>query len=114
MTVDSVDVELAQPVLAEAIQLFENGEVDEVFVTYTRFISTVKQDTIVEKLLPLASTVSKVPDGRTFEPRAEVILELVTRRYVEAKLTQCILESLASEHASRMLAMKNATDNASD
>jgi F-type H+-transporting ATPase subunit gamma len=110
----NIDIEIAQPVLAETIKLFTEKQVDEVYVAYTRFVSTVKQEPVIEKLLPLSPKDTSSPDGRTFEPSAEALLEFAAKRFVGAKLNQCILESLASEHAARMLAMKNATDNAGD
>lgn len=108
------DSALAQPVLKEALDLFANGEVDVVSVTYTRFISTIRQEVVTEQLLPLVRPEGKLVAGRTFEPESETLIDMAIKRLLEANLLQAILESRASEHAARMLAMKNATDNASD
>ncbi len=56
----------------------------------------------------------KLPDASNFEPDIETVIEQVTTRLIEAQIWQAVLESLASEHAMRMVAMKNATDNAND
>lgn len=116
MAVNSVDTQLAMPILQESIELFTKGEVGEVFVIYTEFVSTVKQETTVVKLLPieLKKGTTETMLDKTYEPNAETLVDYISNRYLEAILTQYILESGASEQASRMLAMKNATDNASD
>ena len=111
----SVDQELSIPILQEAVELFTANKVGEVFVIYTEFNSTVKQTVKAEKLLPLEpGSDNGLKLQKTTEPSGPEIVDFVANRYLEAALTQYILESLASEHASRMLAMKNATDNASD
>ncbi len=111
----SVDQELSIPILQEAIDLYMSNEVGEVFVIYTEFNSTVKQTVKLQKLLPLSPQKNAVAKlQKTTEPNGAEIVDFVANRYLEAALTQYILESLASEHASRMLAMKNATDNAAD
>ena len=112
---DSHDLagKVVTPLLAEAVKEFEEGRVREVTVVYTKFISTVKQEVIVETLLPIASLDAPVQD-RLFEPNAEVVFDVAIKRALEAQVLQYLLESRASEHASRMLAMKNATDNAGE
>lgn len=108
------DIVLAKPVLSEALELFLTGEVDIVTISYTKFISTIKQEAVTEVLLPFQKPENQTPVGRTFEPGVQILLDKVVKRLLEAQVLQAILESRASEHASRMLAMKNATDNASD
>ncbi len=106
---------VVQPALEEAIGLFMSGEVDAVHVIYTRFDSTIKQEVVTTKLLPV-----EPPEGETtgadveFEPDADALLSYAVRRVLEAQLMQAVLDARASEHASRMIAMMNATDNASD
>ena len=109
----SPDVEIAQPALREALDLFISGKVDVVSIIYTKFISTVHQDVVVQQLLPVTSEES-MQASRTYEPEPEVLLDLAIKRLLEAQVLQAILESQASEQASRMLAMKNATDNANE
>ena len=114
MDLPNADIEIAQPALREALDLFLAGDTDAVYVIYTKFISTVKQEVVVEQLLPIKTSESPAPSARTYEPEPEKLLDLVIKRLLEAQVYQAVLESRASEQASRMLAMKNATDNASD
>lgn len=106
-----------RPVLNTIVEEYRRGRVDEVQILYTRFVSTVAQQTASLQLLPVI-----VPDvGSTgqpvisnFEPDVETVIDQVATRLIEAQVWQALLESLASEHAMRMIAMKNATDNAKD
>lgn len=107
------DIEIAQPALKEAIDLYLAGSVDVVHIIYTNFITMVKQEVIVEQLLPVQSTET-AQNGRTFEPEPELLIDLAIKRLSEAQVLQAILEARASEHAARMFAMKNATDNAEE
>ena len=108
------DVEIAQPILREAIDLFIAGEIDAVYVIYTKFISTVRQEVATEQLLPIAAPETSSTVSRTYEPEIEALLDFAIKRLLEAQVLQAVLESGASEQAARMMAMKNATDNASD
>jgi F-type H+-transporting ATPase subunit gamma len=114
MELDNPDVTIAQPALRESLDLFLSGEVDAVYVLYTRFISTVKQEVTLEQLLPITAPANQSSTARTYEPEPDKLLDLAIRRMLEAQVYQAVLEARASEQASRMLAMKNATDNASD
>jgi F-type H+-transporting ATPase subunit gamma len=113
MECDNPDVELAQPILKEATDLFMSGEVDAVQLIYTKYKTTVSQEVVVEQLMPIRPPEAKLT-SRTFEPDANTLIDLAVKRLLEAQLLQAVLEARASEHASRMVAMKNATDNASD
>ncbi len=94
-------------------------EIDSVEVIYTHFISNIKQEAKLLTLLPedlngdKNDKISEL-EVAIFEPRIEDIVEEVTRRLLQVQLWQALLESLASEHSMRMLAMKNATDNANE
>jgi F-type H+-transporting ATPase subunit gamma len=107
-----------RPVLNTLMELFKNGSVDEVRVLYTRFKSTVSQEAMSLQLLPATTPVTDAANEKaeftTFEPDVETVIDQVTIRLVEAQVWQAVLESKASEHAMRMVAMKNATDNAKD
>ncbi len=107
-----------RPVLNTLMDLFKDGSVDEVCVLYTKFKSTVSQEAISLQLLPARApdTAATAPQAEytNFEPDVETVIEQVTVRLVEAQVWQAVLESKASEHAMRMVAMKNATDNAKD
>jgi F-type H+-transporting ATPase subunit gamma len=105
-----------RPVLNTIVEQYKVGEVDEVKVLYTKFVSMVSQQAQTLQLLP-AEAPEKTEDVvsvSTFEPDIETVIDQVTTRLIEAEVWQALLESLASEHAMRMVAMKNATDNAKD
>jgi F-type H+-transporting ATPase subunit gamma len=106
-----------RPVLNSIIELYKEGAIDEVRVLFTKFKSTVNQEAQSLQLLPATAPEvdeSKVASVSNFEPDVETVIDQVTTRLIEAQIWQAVLESLASEHAMRMVAMKNATDNAKD
>jgi len=99
------------------LDAYRNDEVDQVYIVYNDFINTMAQKPMVEQLLPLPETDDEeVRDiwDYIYEPDAETLLDSVMIRYIEALVYQAVLENLASEHAARMIAMKSATDNATD
>jgi F-type H+-transporting ATPase subunit gamma len=105
-----------RPLLNTVMDRFSGGDVDEVNIIYTKFKSTVVQEVQDRQLLPApapATDDAAVPISN-FEPDVETVVQQVTTRLIEAQIWQAVLESLASEHAMRMLATKNATDNAND
>ena len=104
---------------------FLNGEVDKVSVLYTHFINTINQRPLVRTLLPIsefeltqqeaASTPERGKEPTVaylFEPNAEGVLDIILPYYIQYQVFQMILDARASEHSARMVAMKNATDNA--
>ncbi len=108
-----------------AVDEFQKGEVDEVYLVYTDFINMARQETTMKKLLPLQiEGGQQVMDGlerRTgpaaayeYEPDMREILDEIIPRFTALQVYQAILESQASEHAARMVAMHNATDNAKE
>ena len=97
------------------LDAFQNGELDAVFVAYTRFVNTMKQEPMLEQLLPL--TGEKLGEsGRSwdylYEPDPQVVIDEMLVRYVEALVYQSVAENMASEQSARMVAMKAASDNA--
>ncbi|MEP6709890.1 MAG: ATP synthase F1 subunit gamma [Verrucomicrobiota bacterium] len=108
------------------IEKFLSGEVDKVTVLYTHFINTINQRPVAQTLLPISpfdlvrSASGEEPraddadpmTGYMFEPTAEGVLDIMLPYYVQFQVFQMILDARASEHSSRMVAMKNATDNA--
>ncbi len=99
------------------LDAYRELEVDRVFIVYNNFINTMVQKPVVEQLLPLPPTEDEeVKDiwDYIYEPDAETLLDSVLVRYIEVLVYQAVVENLASEHAARMIAMKSATDNASD
>jgi F-type H+-transporting ATPase subunit gamma len=106
-----------RPLLNTVISNFKDGTVDEVRLIYTVFKSTISQTATNMQLLPavkLEDSDNHYPPVSNFEPDVETVIDQVATRLIEAEIWQAILESLASEHAMRMVAMKNATDNAKD
>lgn len=106
-----------RPILNTVVNLYNEEKVDEVTVIFTRFISTIRQEVKVQRLLPAGFEEEEVSEdvaSAEIEPSVDVLLEAATMRLLEAQLYQMLLDAAASEHSMRMLAMKNASDNASD
>ncbi len=111
------DANELRPIIDSAVQMYIEGTIDAVDIIYTHFNSTVSQEAKLLHLLPAGfeeAEVSREIQLATFEPSEEVVLENATLRLIEVQLLQTLLESFASEYSMRMLAMKNATDNATD
>ena len=88
---------------------------DRLMLFYTRFINTMKQEPVMEQLLPLSGEKLGVPVGAwdyIYEPEAKGVLDQVLTRYIEALILQAVAENMASEQSARMVAMKAASDNA--
>jgi len=125
----------AQPVLADILpigrliisdytmdpQRPEKLTLDQVFLLYTRFISTLSHHPVLQQLLPIPTAVlgsggagAPAAVDYIYEPSSAAVLDELLPRFVEVQIYQAILESIASEQAARMVAMRNATDNALD
>ena len=88
---------------------------DRIELFYTRFINTMKQEAVMEQLLPLSGERLGTPNGTwdyIYEPEPDVVLDQVMTRYIEAIIFQDMAENMASEQSARMVAMKSASDNA--
>jgi len=102
------------------LDAYSKGEVNAVYLCYTRFINTMKQEPVVEQLLPLSSEKMKHDTAAAgshgwdylYEPDAQTVIDDLLVRYVEALVYQAVAENMASEQSARMVAMKAATDNA--
>ncbi|MBY4897653.1 F0F1 ATP synthase subunit gamma [Cupriavidus sp. AU9028] len=102
------------------LDAFTNGEIDAVYLAYTKFVNTMRQEPVVEQLLPLdASRLSQTEEEKRayswdyiYEPDAQTVVEELLVRYVEALVYQAVAENMASEQSARMVAMKAASDNA--
>jgi len=105
-----------RPLLNTIVEQYKTETVDEVSILYTKFKSTVSQEAQSQQLLPAQalSADASVEAISNFEPDVETVVDQVAVRLIEAQVLQAVLESLASEHAMRMVAMKNATDNAKE
>jgi F-type H+-transporting ATPase subunit gamma len=99
------------------LDAYERGEVDVVYLAYTRFINTMKQEPVVEQLLPLSAdklqeTSREYSWDYLYEPDAPSVLDELLVRYIETLVYQAVSENMASEQSARMVAMKAASDNA--
>lgn len=94
---------------------YREDHFDRLYLVYTKFINTMKQEPVVEQLLPLSGDALGTPSGTwdyIYEPGAHEVLDQVLQRYIEALIYQAVAENMASEQSARMVAMKAATDNA--
>ncbi|HEY1835236.1 MAG TPA: ATP synthase F1 subunit gamma [Candidatus Saccharimonadales bacterium] len=105
-----------QPILNALVENYRDEKIDEVRVLYTNFQSSITQVATNLPLLPaqVDEAAAKSDVVMNFEPDVETVVHQTAARLIEAQIWQALLESLASEHAMRALAMKNATDNAND
>ena len=100
------------------LDAYARGEVNAVYLSYTKFINTMKQESVVEQLLPLSAADMQEQAGPQhswdyiYEPDAQAVIDDLLVRYVEALVYQAVAENMASEQSARMVAMKAATDNA--
>ena len=97
------------------LDAYAEGKVSAVYLSYTRFINTMKQEPVLEQLLPLTGDKLGTPDSSwdyLYEPDPQVVIDELLVRYVEALVYQAVAENMASEQSARMVAMKAATDNA--
>jgi F-type H+-transporting ATPase subunit gamma len=115
---DTPHVDILIGAITAQLEAFERGEVDAVYLAYTRFVNTMKQEPVLEKLLPLSGDeLAQDANGKAgwdyiYEPDAESILNGLLKRYIEALIYQAVAENMASEQSARMVAMKAASDNA--
>ncbi len=101
------------------LDAYEEGRLDAVYLVYTKFVNTMRQEPVLEQLLPLSSDRLKADSGAhdwdyIYEPDAQVVIDELLARYVEALIYQAVAENMASEQSARMVAMKSASDNAGD
>ena len=104
------------PISHIVIDDYTSGLVDAVYIVYAQFISTMLQKPVVQQILPIEPAV--IPRGQNveyiYEPAPEAVLSGLLPRFVEMEIYHAILESIASEQSARMVAMRNATDNANE
>ena len=103
------------------LDAYIKGEVSAVYLSYNKFVSTMRQEPVVEQLLPLSAEKMQAETNASgtqpgwdyiYEPDAQTVIDELLVRYAEALVLQAVAENMASEHAARMVAMKAATDNA--
>ena len=105
--------------LIGAVKVMLDGYIEDRFdrllIAYTRFVNTMKQESVIEQLLPLSGERLGAPEtvwDYIYEPEARAVLDQVMTRYIEAIIFQAVAENMASEQSARMVAMKAASDNA--
>lgn len=112
-----------RPTLAETtaiprmvIDSYTEEDMDEVYLAYTKYVSIMSQQPVVEKLLPVTPAELTAPErvGYIYEPDNIMVMSSLLPRFVEMEVYHALLESIASEQSARMVAMRNATDNAND
>ncbi len=94
---------------------YTSDRFDRLIIFYTKFLNTMKQEPVMEQLLPLSGETLGAPEGLwdyIYEPDAKVVIDQVLTRYIEALIYQAVSENIASEQSARMVAMKAASDNA--
>ncbi|MCD2512646.1 F0F1 ATP synthase subunit gamma [Comamonas endophytica] len=100
------------------LDAYAEGRISKVYLSYTRFINTMKQESVMEQLLPLSSAqmqaekTSGASWDYIYEPDAQTVIDELLVRYVESLVYQAVADNMASEQSARMVAMKAATDNA--
>ncbi len=99
------------------LDAYSEGKVKTVYLCYTKFINTMRQESVVEQLLPLTAAHLQADKDQhgwdyIYEPDAQAVIDDLMVRYVEALVFQAVAENMASEQSARMVAMKSATDNA--
>ncbi|MDX1677608.1 F0F1 ATP synthase subunit gamma [Arsukibacterium sp.] len=97
------------------LQAYLDGRIDRLFLVYNTFVNTMKQEPVIDQLLPLPQTEVSPKEHNwdyLYEPDPQPILDMLLDRYIESQVYQGVVENAASEHAARMVAMKAATDNA--
>lgn len=116
---DHPSADQLRPILVSMTAMFAAEEIDAADLIYTHFASAVVQEVTLQPLLPAGfddaeGTDEPAPAGTEVEPSAETLVQAATLRLLEAQIYQAMLDAAASEHSMRMVAMKNATDNATD
>jgi F-type H+-transporting ATPase subunit gamma len=104
------------PAARVAMEQYERGEVQQIDIVYARFISVGRQQTVLQRVIPVVppEDAKAVSADFEYEPDPKDVLDALLPRYVEAQVYRAVLENAASEQAARMVAMRNASDNASE
>jgi len=114
---DSPRVKDLVGIIKVLLDSYDSGQVDQLYLVYNKFVSTIVQEPRVELLLPIINATHEIGrSGRDYiyEPAPEILLDTLLSRYIETLVYQGAVENVACEQAARMIAMKNASDNASD
>ncbi|HUL67708.1 MAG TPA: F0F1 ATP synthase subunit gamma [Burkholderiaceae bacterium] len=117
---DTPRLEKVEKAVRAQLDLYSSGKIDAVFIAYSRFINTMKQEPVIEQLVPLTDEkLAQTEEEKRayawdyiYEPDAQRVLDELMRRYGEALIYQALAENMACEQSARMVAMKAASDNA--
>ena len=112
---DTVHLEKLIGSIKTMLDAYISGEIDELYLSYTKFINTMKQEPVCQRILPLSGEQMGVAQGHwdyIYEPDAKPVLDAILVRYVESLIYNAVAENMASEQSARMVAMKSASDNA--
>lgn len=111
----------ARNITSDILELYENGIMDEVYVVYTRFISAIRQEPRILKLLPVSmanlagvSTETQYSGELYYHPSPKEVFDILVPQYIVGLVYGCLVQSYASEHSARMTAMESATNNAEE
>jgi F-type H+-transporting ATPase subunit gamma len=99
------------------LDAYSEGEIDAIYLSYNNFINTMKQEPVMQQLLPLTGEQMGTSEGNwdyIYEPDAKKVIDELLLRYIESLVYQAVVENMASEQSARMVAMKAASDNAKD
>lgn len=102
------------------LQAYDNNELDALYIMYNQFVNTMSQKPVIQKLLPIVASDYDTQSTHTiasdyiYEPESRVLLDLLLTRFIESQVYHGVVENFASEQAARMVAMKNASENAGD
>ncbi|MBF0236414.1 MAG: ATP synthase F1 subunit gamma [SAR324 cluster bacterium] len=107
---------VVQDIFSDCLNAFENRQIDRVVLAYNHFVSTVTQKPVITELLPIMPPADELQDERetVFEPSLAEILDTLLKKYVENQIFVAWLDTIAGEHAARMMAMDSATKNAAE
>jgi F-type H+-transporting ATPase subunit gamma len=115
---DAPSIDALRPIIDIAIQDFTTGRVDAVYLIYTKFVNTLTQQPELLQILPITTPEDATAEEQIrdfiFEPDPATVLQALLPRYIETQVYQALLESVASEHSARMVAMRAASDNANE
>jgi F-type H+-transporting ATPase subunit gamma len=113
---DYPDLLSTLPISHIVLDEYPRGDTDEVYIAYTKFKNTMVQEAVIEKLLPVEPAIIPATENveYIYEPDANAVLGGLVPRFVEMQVYHAILEAIASEHSARMVAMRNATQNAKE
>ncbi|MBR8700875.1 ATP synthase gamma chain, sodium ion specific [Fusobacterium sp. DD29] len=104
----------AEEISENIVEYYYDNIFDEVYVIYNKFVSALRSDLVVKRLIPIERVEAKDNTPYIFEPDAETILSALLPKYLNVEIYQALLNNAASEHSARKNSMKNATDNAED